>query len=258
MRAGARLEGGTAILTQARTGSTRLPGKVLEQVAGRTVLEHHLDRLLATGLPVVVATTSAARDDAVVDVARRCGVEVFRGSEDDVLDRFDRCASAYDVEGVVRVTSDCPLIDPAVVLDAVRTWDRDPRAYVSNGLRRTYPRGYDVEVFGAAVLHDAAREARDPVEREHVTPWLYSGGVQGLRLVGLENPTDESDLRVTLDTPEDLRLLRALLEDHDAAHLDLAGVVALLRAHPELVALNAEVQQKPLRPAAHAATGGAS
>lgn len=249
MSAAAAPDGGTAILTQARTGSTRLPGKVLEQVAGRTVLEHHLDRLVATGLPVVVATTTAARDDVVAGLARRHGVEVFRGSEDDVLDRFDRCASAYDLEGVVRVTSDCPLIDPAVVLDAVRLWDRDPHAYVSNGLRRTYPRGYDVEVFPAAVLHDAAREARDPAEREHVTPWLYSGRVEGLRLVGLELTTDESDLRVTLDTPEDLRLLRALLEEHDAAHLDLAGVVALLRAHPELVAVNADVQQKPVRPA---------
>lgn len=248
--------GATAILTQARTGSTRLPGKVLEEVAGRTVLAHHLDRLVATGLPVVVATTTADRDDAVVELARGCGVEVFRGSEDDVLDRFDRCASAYELEGVVRVTSDCPLIDAAVITAAVRLWDHDPHAYVSNGLRRTYPRGYDVEVFGAAALHDAAREAGDPAEREHVTPWLYSGRVPGLRLVGLERAVDDSDLRVTLDTPEDLQLLRALLEDHGAARLDLAGVVAVLRAHPELVALNAAVQQKPLR--AGVAAGGSS
>lgn len=238
------------VVTQARTGSTRLPAKVLLEVAGRTVLDHHLDRLEATGLPVVVATTTAAADDAVADLAARRGVEVFRGSEHDVLDRFARCAAAHDWDGLVRVTSDCPLLDPAVVRDAVALWAGEPHVYVSNGLHRTYPRGYDVEVMGVTALQVAAAAATEPAEREHVTPWLYARPTSetGLHLRNLALATDESDLRVTLDTPEDLRLVRALLEDHDAAHLDVHGVVRVLRAHPDLVALNAHVEQKPLAP----------
>lgn len=236
------------ILTQARTGSTRLPGKVLLPLGEGTVLRHHLARAATSGLPVVVATSDRPADDAVAQEASRCGVPHVRGSEHDVLDRFARAAAADRLDVVVRVTSDCPLIDGALVARAVRTWLAvdDPWAYVSTGLQRTYPRGFDVEVFGGPALQVAARSATRAADREHVTPWFYRGGDPRVRPVALTQERDDSDLRVTLDTADDLRLLRALVEDHGALGLDLDGIVGLLRSRPDLVALNAHVEQKPL------------
>ena len=145
------------VITQARTTSTRLPGKVLLEVGGRTLLDHHLDRLATSGLGVYVATTVNATDDGIVELARRRGVGVHRGSEDDVLARYHECAVANDLDVVVRVTSDCPLIDGRVIAEGVAEFLRqdDPRLYLSNVVARTFPRGFDFEIFGAPLLAEA-------------------------------------------------------------------------------------------------------
>ena len=168
------------VVTQARTGSTRLPGKVLIEVAGRTMLDHHVDRLVTAGLDVYVATTDGASDDRVADLAQRRGIAVFRGSEEDVLSRFAGCARTHELDVVVRVTSDCPLIDGGVVADGVTKFlqlrkQHGDDVYLSNTLERTYPRGFDFEVVAAAALQRADREATARRDREHVTPWLYAG-----------------------------------------------------------------------------------
>ena len=237
---------GVTVITQARTTSTRLPGKVLLEAAGRTMLEHHLDRLAAAGLRVVVATTTNLTDDPVAEIAERIGVGVTRGSEHDVLGRFAQAVREHRPRTVVRVTSDCPLVDGRVVRAGVEAFlaAADPALYASNTLVRTYPRGLDFEVFSAAALLDADAHATDPVHREHVTPWLYTDPARPT--LSLPWDRDASAYRLTLDTPDDLRLLRTLLEEYDAARLDAAGLVALLDAHPELVALNAHVEQKKL------------
>lgn len=234
------------VVTQARTSSTRLPGKVLARVGGRTLLEHHLDRLATSGLPVLVATTGNAGDDPVAATAEERGLSVFRGSEHDVLSRFAGCATEHDLDVVVRVTSDCPLVDGGLVAAAAAEWLAvgDPDLYLSNCLERSYPRGFDLEVFSTRALLEADEHADTPAQREHVTPYLH-GNVNGrttLRNVAREQ--DASRFRVTVDTEDDLRLVRALVEDHDAHLLDCDGIVALLEAHPELVALNAHVEQK--------------
>ena len=237
------------VVTQARVGSSRLPGKVLLEAAGRTMLDHHLDRLIAAGLDVCVATSGSPADDPVAALARGRGVPVFRGSEDDVLSRYAGCAREHGLDVVVRVTSDCPLIDGRVVAEGLDRFrqlrqQHGDELYLSNTLERTYPRGLDFEVFPAAALFRADREATAQADREHVTPWLYAGSHRLANLVQQCWPVDRSAYRVTLDTAEDLRLIRLLLEDHGAATLDCAGLVALLDAHPELVAVNAGVQQK--------------
>ncbi len=237
------------VVTQARTGSTRLPGKVLLTAAGRTMLDHHLDRLVAAGLDVYVATTDRGGDDPVADLAHGRGVPVFRGSEDDVLSRFAGCARSYDLDVVVRVTSDCPLIDGALVADGAARFlrlraEHGDDVYLSNTLERTYPRGFDFEVFTAAALARADREATAPGDREHVTPWLYAGAHRLPHVAQVRRPVDRSRYRVTLDTVEDLELIHRLLDEHGAAALDGDGVIAVLDAHPELVALNAEVVQR--------------
>ena len=239
------------VVTQARTGSTRLPSKVLIEAAGRTMLDHHLERLVAAGLDVYVATTDSASDDRVADLAQRRGVAVFRGSEEDVLSRFAGCARAHDLDVVVRVTSDCPLIDGGVVADGVTKFlqlrkQHGDDVYLSNTLERTYPRGFDFEVVAAAALQRADREATARRDREHVTPWLYAGPHRLPQIVQVRRAVDRSSYRVTLDTVEDLELIRQLFEDHDAATLDCDGVIAVLDAHPQLVALNADVAQREL------------
>jgi spore coat polysaccharide biosynthesis protein SpsF len=237
------------VVTQARLGSTRLPGKVLLEAAGRTMLDHHLDRLTGVGLDVFVATTDAASDDGLAELVRRRGLPVFRGSEDDVLSRYAGCARAHGLDVVVRVTSDCPLIDGAVVAAGVDQFQRlveehGEDVYLSNTLERTYPRGLDFEAFTAAALYRADRAATRPSDREHVTPWLYAGDHRLPHLVQQRWPVDRSHYRVTLDTPEDLELIRRLFEEHDAASLDCAGLIGVLDDHPELVALNAGVPQR--------------
>jgi spore coat polysaccharide biosynthesis protein SpsF len=241
------------VITQARTTSTRLPGKVLLEAGGRTLLDHHLDRLLAAGLEVYVATTVNATDDPIVELAEGRGLPVHRGSEDDVLSRFIGCIERFGLETVVRVTSDCPLIDGALVAEAIALFAgaADPWTYVSNGLERTYPRGFDLEVFSAEALLDAGVHATEQPQREHVTPYLYANGSGRMTLRNLAravdgNDRDASSYRVTLDTADDLALIRTLIEQYGAAELDVEGIIAILDAHPELVALNAHVEQKKL------------
>src|SRR5262245_34128657 len=164
------------VISQARATSTRLPGKVLLPVGGRTFLEHHLDRVaFGNSFPVIVATTVNAEDDPIVAVAERAGLPWYRGSELDVLERFAGAADQNALDVVVRVTSDCPLIDGRVVAAGVERYlaEDDPRLYAANTLERTYPRGFDFEIFSADLLREAHKDATRPEDREHVTSYLH-------------------------------------------------------------------------------------
>lgn len=236
------------VITQARMTSTRLPGKVLIEVGGKTLLDWHLDRLEAAGLSPYVATTANETDEPIVALAERRGLPVHRGSEHDVLARFTGCIEEFDLEGVVRVTSDCPLIDGAPIAEAMATFEHadDPWLYLSNGLERTWPRGFDFEVFSAQALLDAGARATEEPHREHVTPYLYANVSGRMTLRNVARSADASGYRVTLDTPDDLVLIRELIENHGAGSLDAEGIIAVLDAHPELVAINAHIEQKKL------------
>lgn len=238
----------TGIITQARMTSTRLPGKVLLRAGGRSMLDHHLDRLNDVGVPVIVATTTNASDDPIVSAALDRGIAVFRGSESDVLGRFSDAAADAGLDTVVRVTSDCPLIDPALIRTGIRVFDGlgDPYAHVSNVLERTFPRGFDFEVFSAAALHDAHRNALDAAEREHVTPYLYNDRSGRVTTHAITRDRDASRYRVTLDTPDDLTVIRRLIEEHGAARLDASGIIGVLDEHPEIARINEHVEQKKL------------
>ncbi|GAA1112925.1 glycosyltransferase family protein [Kribbella jejuensis] len=236
------------IITQVRVTSTRLPAKVLLTVSGRSYLEHHLDRLARTGLPVIVATTTNFNDDLVVQLCTEDGFPVFRGSEDDVLSRFAGAAREHDLDGIVRVTSDCPLIDPEIVAAGVDRWraENDPDLYISNCLERTYPRGMDFEIFSAARLYDAEQNATLTADREHVTSYLHQNRSGEMRLLNLPWSGGGSQYRLTLDTPDDWKLLDVLFENFDADQLNCAQLVKILDEHPELATLNAHIEQKKL------------
>ena len=236
------------IITQARATSTRLPAKVLLTAGGRSYLEHHLDHLQATGLPVIVATTTNDADEQIVEIAAKAGVPVFRGSELDVLSRFAGATREHELDGVVRVTSDCPLIDPEVVAEGVDRFRTEAaeNLYVSNCLERTYPRGMDYEIFSGPRLLKADAEATLPADREHVTSYLHQNRTGDMRLVNMPWTESGSQYRLTLDTEDDRKLLATLIEDFGAADLNVHDLVAILAEHPELPALNQHIEQKKL------------
>ncbi|HEY0216249.1 MAG TPA: NTP transferase domain-containing protein [Cellulomonas sp.] len=237
-------------VVQARTGSSRLPGKVLLPLAGRPVLGWVVRAALAApGVDeVVVATSTAPGDDAVADLAADLGVRVVRGSELDVLSRFVAAREVTRADAVVRLTADCPLLDPDLIGAVVGAWRADPSLdYVATTLVRTLPRGLDVELVSAGGLATADAVAREH-HRVHVTSALYATPGEH-RTLGLVVAPDAHDLRVTLDTAQDADLLDALAAELGDAPVRWRELVALLRARPDLVALNAEVRQKALEEA---------
>jgi spore coat polysaccharide biosynthesis protein SpsF len=223
----------TVAIVQARTGSTRFPGKVLEPILGEPLLLRQLERVTrAESLDdIVVATTMSRGDDPLVGVAERAGYEVVRGGEADVLDRYRLAALSSHADVVVRLTGDCPLIDPGIVDEAVRAWSSHPEVdFVSNALSETYPDGMDTEVFSRPLLERACREARLPSEREHVTFYFWKSGLFTVR--SLEASPPLGHLRLTVDYPEDLEWIRRVyaLLYHDNPAFTLGDIVAALPA----------------------------
>lgn len=196
-------------ILQARMSSTRLPGKVMRDLLGRPMIERQLERLrrCRTLSRIVVATSDDPSDDPLAQAVGGTGVDVFRGPLQDVLGRFVGAAETLGLEGpLVRLTADCPLADADVVDACVRLQAETGADYASNALKRTYPRGLDVEVFTLEALEAAGREADDAYEREHVTPFLYRRP-ERFRMVDLLQTRDESRLRWTVDTPDDFEFV---------------------------------------------------
>src|SRR6266566_5493303 len=231
---------------QARMGSTRLPGKVLMTVGTEPVLARVVHRLRRAALidGIIVATSDRPADDAIVRECNRLQVACFRGSENDVLDRYWQAAQWCGAEAIVRITSDCPLIDAELVDETIQAFLSQPADYTSNALERTYPRGLDTEAFTIAALERAWREAREPYEREHVTPYIYEHP-ELFRLVSVRDERDYSAYRLTLDTHEDLQLIRTIYSRFEGRDdFGWQDVLALMEREPELAQLNARVLQK--------------
>jgi spore coat polysaccharide biosynthesis protein SpsF len=236
-------------IIQARMGSTRLPGKVLMDLGGETVLARVLGRLRRAIMidEIVVATTDSAADDAIIRECQRLEVSYFRGSENDVLDRYYQAARMFAAEIVVRITSDCPVIDPDLVDETIGAFQAQYGDYCSNSFPRTYPRGLDTELFTMNALEQAWHHAYKPYEREHVTPYFYEHP-ELFRLVSHRGQVDHSQCRWTLDTEEDLELLRAIYARFgNKDDFRWREVTELLEREPELAELNSHVIQKTLR-----------
>lgn len=241
----------TVIIVQARMTSTRLPGKVLKEVLGKPLLEYQIERLRRVGLAdeIVIATTTNDTDLPIVELCKRLGVPVMRGSEHDVLARYYAAAKLHLADVIVRVTSDCPVIDPAEIDALIRFYldNRTVYDYISTGLVRTYPRGMDAEVFPFRVLEEAYLEAVGEPEREHVTPFIYLRP-ERYKLANYSCQENFAHHRWTVDTAEDFELVRKIIETLYPAntHFDLMDIVDLLKIHPDWVAINAHVEQKEL------------
>ncbi len=235
-------------IVQARMGSTRLPGKVLKDIEGEPMLARVVQRLSRSSLinEVLIATTDRAVDDAIVEECRRRSVQVFRGDENDVLDRYFRAAQLSKAEAVVRITSDCPLIDPEVTDKTIAAFLEEMPDYTSNCIVRTYPRGLDTEAMTAQALERCWRTAAKPYERTHVTPYIYQHPGE-FKILSVTGERDFSGHRWTVDTPEDLELVRAIyarLKGHD--DFRWRDVLDLLDREPALLELNCSVEQKAL------------
>ncbi len=238
-------------IIQARMGSRRLPGKVLEDVGGRSMLARVVRRIrrARTLDEVIVATSSESRDDRIASECSALSVPVYRGSEDDVLDRYYRAADDCGAETIVRICADCPLIDPQVLDLVVSTLAERRADYAANNLERTFPWGLDAEAMTFEALERAWLNASQPHEREHVTVYVRQHP-QIFRLASVTSGTDRADHRWTVDTAEDLAFVRVLysrMGNDDGFHWRDAA--AVLAGEPELAEINRHIQQRKVHEA---------
>lgn len=235
-------------ITQARVGSTRLPGKVSKMIKGKTLLEIHLRRALKSKLinKLIVATTTDPADDAIVSVSDKLGIGSFRGSVDNVLERFYLAALPENPDYVVRLTSDCPLIDATEIDRVIEGCVSGQYDYSSNVLEPTLPDGMDVEIFKFTALKKAHQEATLKSDREHVTPYIWrNSSVKGgniFKSLSIKNRDDYSKYRLTVDTQEDFNLIENLI---NSIGLDSGwqDYVDYLNQHQELIQINSKYER---------------
>jgi spore coat polysaccharide biosynthesis protein SpsF len=242
-----------AVITiEARMRSSRLPGKVLLPILGRPMLALMIERLRRVRQVdgIVVATTGNSVDDSIADLARQLGVGWFRGSEDDVLDRVLNAAQSVGADLIVETTGDCPLIDPGVIDQLIATFRTNSVDYCSNVLTRTYPRGMDAQVFPVKVLAQVAELTKDPADREHVSLYICEHP-ERFRLLNVASglAPEIGDLRLTVDTPEDLKLVGVVYNELYPVNpqFTLADILDLFKRRPQLQMVNSDVRQKPVR-----------
>jgi glutamate-1-semialdehyde aminotransferase/spore coat polysaccharide biosynthesis protein SpsF (cytidylyltransferase family) len=250
-------------IVQARMGSTRLPGKSVAEICGRPLLWHVVNRVRGAQLvdSIVVATTDRPSDDAIAELCARENILCFRGDEQDVLDRFYNAASKYHADTLVRITADCPFIDPEVIDKVIACFQQGGCDYAANVLRYTYPDGLDTEVFSFVALEVAWREARKPSEREHVTPYLRAGGFRTAN-VESDSPVPMGKYRWSVDRPSDLEFVRSVYAAFAGnGNFGFRDIFRLLKEKPELATIQADIitnegyykslyQQASTRPAA--------
>jgi spore coat polysaccharide biosynthesis protein SpsF len=234
-------------IIQARMGSTRLPGKVMKDLAGDTVLARVVSRTRRSRLldEVVIATTDKVGDDVIVRECERIAVPVFRGDEADVLDRYYRAAQKFSAEAIVRITSDCPLTDPELVDQHVRRlidrWDEVD--FVTNMSQQSYPLGLAVEALPMDVLTRMHRLSDTPELKEHVTTMAYAEP-RLFRIDNICHSEDLSQMRWTVDTREDLELVRLIFKHFGTDDFSWGQILPLLDRHPEWVEINRHIPQK--------------
>jgi spore coat polysaccharide biosynthesis protein SpsF len=263
----------TIAIIQARMKSSRLPDKVMLDIAGKPMLQHVIERTSRAKMvqQVVVATTTGADEDPIAELSASINVPCFRGSLQDVLDRYYQCAKKYSPDVVVRITADCPVIDAGLIDETVSVllgetegnglWQPqgDPRLYgqsTASGIpwdyaatrlpppwRRSYPIGLDVEAFTFSALETAWHEAKEQHDREHVLPYLYEVENRFRCIIGAHQP-DCGHHRWTVDTPTDLELIRQIYSRLQGEDFSWKDVLRLVKQQPELSMINADVPHK--------------
>lgn len=238
-------------IIQARMTSTRLPGKVLKKVLDKTLLEYQLERVASSQFidEIVVATTVNETDDPIVALCNQQGYSVYRGSEEDVLSRYYEAAIEFKANVIVRLTSDCPLIDPVIIDQVVQLHFEGTSGieYTANTIERGFPRGLDTEVFAFEALQRAYENAKTKSEREHVTAYFYTNQ-EKFKLGSFESVDNLAYHRWTVDTEEDFTLIKRIIETlyPNTPAFNMQDVLNLLEENPTWPAINAHIEQKKL------------
>jgi len=226
-------------------GSSRLPGKTLMKLnQNNTVLDFVVNQLSFSTLidKIIIATTDLEQDDVIEQTAKNLEIQCFRGNSDDVLDRYYNCAKKFNIDNIVRVTSDCPLIDPKIIDEVIRKYKSENYDYFTNTLIRTYPIGTDVEVFSFETLEKTWQNATLPSEREHVTPFIRNKKMN-FRIGNLENEKKLDHLRWTLDRQEDLNLIREIISKINKNPILMNDILNLFSIEPKLIKINENISQ---------------
>ena len=229
-------------IIQARTGSTRLPKKVLLNIDEKnTVLSFVIEQVKNSKKieKIIVATTNLKEDDEIEELVIKLGVECFRGSETDVLDRYYNCAKQFKFDLIVRITSDCPLIDPQIIDKIIENFNSNIDDYVSNTLENSYPKGLDVEVFTFSSLEKSWRESTLPSHREHVTQYIRNSNY--FRIKNFKNKQDFSGIRCTLDRKEDLEFIRQIIKRIKNRPITMKDIICVLNEEPDLIKINQNI-----------------
>ncbi|MDD2655133.1 MAG: glycosyltransferase family protein [Candidatus ainarchaeum sp.] len=236
-------------IIQARISSRRLPNKIFALISGKPLIWHVVDRLRRSRKVsrIAVATTTNPADDVLEEWCRENKIEVFRGSEEDVLSRYFHAAKAMGAETIVRVTADDPFKDPAILDEVVELFQKNKLDFAYNNKPPTFPEGLDVEVFSMAALEKAQAESRDQYEREHVTQYFYRHP-EKFRQMNLANREDLSRLRWTIDTEEDLGMARAVYKElyMEGGVFLTADILRLIKEHPEIALMNSGVKRSAM------------
>jgi len=241
----------TLAIIQARMGSTRLPGKILKEVNGKTLLEYQIERIQRSEMidDIVIATTKKEAEEPIIRLCKKLGISYYQGSEDDVLKRYYEVAIENKADTIVRLTSDCPLIDPNIMDDVIQHYiqNRNSIDYCSNTIERTFPRGLDVEVFSFKALEYAFENAVLSSDREHVTSFIYTNP-NLFKVAGITNDIDLSQYRWTVDTIEDFELIANILDSLYPLKNDflLKDVIKLLNENMHWNNINVNIEQKKL------------
>lgn len=227
-----------AAIIQARMDSTRLPGKVMRTVCGKVVLWHVLNRAKQIGGidQVIVATVDSPKEDPIRALCNEMNVEVFSGSKDDVLQRYYLAAREYKASTIIRITSDCPLIDPEQGGELLNEFNKNRPDYMANNLSPSFPHGLDMEIMTFDSLAKSNSEAKVPFEREHVTPYIRNHPDR-FRLIGVNLKDNWRHLRVTVDEEEDLEVVETIMK-RKGIDARLGDIIALAKEEPELFKLN--------------------
>lgn len=232
------------LIVQARTSSTRLPGKVAMPILGKAMLHQQLDRLkCCIAVDEICVATSVENSDTVVeDICKGAGVKCFRGNLNDVLGRFYQCARFYRADTIVRICGDCPLIDSQLIDKIIEFHKENKADYSTNCINRQYPDGQDVEVFSFSALEQAYFEAEKPSEREHVTPYIRESGRFSVK--NFHELEDFSNYRMSVDYRQDFQLVKKVFEAlyEKDSNFGLGAIVEYLQRHPEVVQLNSNIE----------------
>jgi spore coat polysaccharide biosynthesis protein SpsF len=241
----------TVAIVQARMGSTRLPGKILKKINNKVILDYVIDRLrFCKKLDnIVLATTTAKNDDILEQYSVDKKIDYFRGSEEDVLSRYYHAANIYKADIIVRITSDCPFIDPEIVDMVIKKHIGGNFDYTANTIKRTYPRGLDVEVFNFDVLESDFKNANEKHQREHVTPYIKEHPEKfKLKNIEAKDKLKRPDIRITIDTIEDYELIKKIIQNFNNLNFKAKEIIDFLDKNPDLLEINKNIKQKSVRP----------